>query len=156
MLTFSIPGFGALRLVHLVCDLNGTLAQDGRLLPGIREAIADLARDLHIHIVTADTHGGAADELDGLPASLEIIPPADQARAKRTFVERLGPETVVALGNGMNDREMLAAAALGIAVVQGEGAAAATLASADVVVFAASDALGLLRNPGRLVATLRD
>ncbi|ABS25256.1 HAD family hydrolase [Anaeromyxobacter sp. Fw109-5] len=156
MLTIPIPGFGELRLVHLVSDFNGTLARDGRLVPGMREVLADLARDLRIHVVTADTHGGAAEELDGLPVSVEIIPPGGQGRAKRAFVDRLGAETVVALGNGLNDREMLAAAALGIAVVQGEGAAAATLASADVVVTAASDALDLLRHPRRLVATLRD
>lgn len=156
MLTIAIPGFGELRLVHLVSDFNGTLARDGRLLPGIREAIADLSRELRILVVTADTHGGAADELDGLPVSLEIIPPVEQARAKRAFVERLGAGTVVALGNGLNDREMLAAAALGIAVVEGEGAAAATLASADVVAYGARDALELLQRPKRLVATLRD
>lgn len=156
MLTIPIPGFGELRLVHLVCDLNGTLAHDGRLLDGIREVLAELARDLRIHVVTADTHGGAAEQLGDLPVSLEILPPGGQARAKRALVERLGAETVAALGNGANDREMLAAAALGIAVIQGEGAAAATLAAADVVVTSARDALELLRYPRRLVATLRD
>ncbi len=156
MLTIPIPGFGELRLVHLVCDFNGTLARDGQLLEGIREVLAELARELRIHVVTADTHGGAAEQLGGSPVSLEIIPPGDQARAKRAFVERLGAEAVVALGNGANDREMLAAAALGIAVVEGEGAAAATLAGADVVVTSARNALELLRHPGRLVATLRD
>ncbi len=156
MLTIDIPGFGELRLEHLVCDFNGTLAHDGRLLPAVREVLTELARELRIHVVTADTHGGAAEQLGGLPVSLEVIPPGGQARAKRAFVERLGAEAVVALGNGANDREMLADAALGIAIVQGEGAAAATLASADVVVTSAQDALELLRHPRRLVATLRD
>jgi soluble P-type ATPase len=156
MLTIDIPGFGELRLAHLVCDFNGTLAHDGQLLPGVREALAELARELRVHVITADTHGGAAEQLAGLPVSLEVIPPGGQARAKRAFVERLGAQGVVALGNGANDRELLAASALGIAVVQGEGAAAATLASADVVVTSARDALELLRHPRRLVATLRD
>ncbi len=156
MLTIDIPGFGELRLAHLVCDFNGTLAHDGRLLPGVRDLLAELAGELRIHVVTADTHGGAAAQLAGLPVSLEVIPPGSQARAKRAFAERLGAEGVVALGNGANDRELLAAAALGIAVVQGEGAAAATLASADVVVTTVRDALELLRHPTRLVATLRD
>ena len=156
MLSISIPGFGELRLAHLVSDLNGTLAHDGRLLPGVAEVIAALAGDLRIHVVTADTHGRASQELRDLPVSLEIIPPVDQARTKRALVERLGADRVVALGNGRNDREMIAAAALGIAVVQREGAAAVTLARADVVVPTALDALELLRNPRRLVATLRD
>lgn len=156
MLSISIPGFDDLRLADLVSDFNGTLAQDGRLLPGLREVLGALAADLRIHVVTADTHGSAAQELRGLPLSLEVIPPANQAAAKRAFVERLGPSGVVAIGNGRNDREMLAVAALGIAVVQAEGAALEALASASVVVPTAMDALGLLRHPRRLVATLRD
>ncbi len=156
MLSLSIPGVAELRLEELVSDFNGTLAEDGRLLPGVREALADLATDLRLHVVTADTHGSAAQELRGCPVALHVIPSSGQAAAKRAFVERLGPARVVALGNGRNDREMLAAAALGIAVVQVEGAAPAALAAADVVVATALHALSLLRNPARLVATLRD
>jgi len=156
MISISIPGFGDLRLVDLVSDFNGTLAEDGRLLPGVREALAALATDLRVHVVTADTHGTAAEELRALPVSIEVIAPVNQAAAKRAFVERLGATGVAALGNGRNDREMLAAAALGIAVVQAEGASPETLASADVVVHAAIDALEILRHPQRLVATLRD
>ncbi len=155
MISIAIPGFGDLRLVHLVCDYNGTLAQDGHLLPGVGEALVALAADLRIHLVTADTHGGAAREIHGLPVSLHVIAPANQASAKRAYVETLGSVGVVALGNGRNDREMLAAAAVGIAVLQGEGAASLALASADVVVPSAVDALELLRYPKRLVATLR-
>ncbi|MBV9327442.1 MAG: hypothetical protein JO020_15490 [Chloroflexi bacterium] len=50
---------------------------------------------------------------------------------------------------------MLREAALGIAIVGPEGLAAGALAAADVVVPSISDALGLLRNPKRLIATLR-
>ena len=50
---------------------------------------------------------------------------------------------------------MLAEAALGIAVVGPEGAAAATLAAADVVAPGIFSALDLLANPLRLTATLR-
>lgn len=156
MLSISIPGFADLRLVDLVSDFNGTLAHDGRLLPGVAEVLAALAADLQIHVVTADTHGGSARELQGLPVSLSVIAPGSQAAAKRAFVERLGASGVVALGNGRNDREMLAAAALGIAVLQGEGAAPDAVASADVIAPTAVDALELLRHPQRLVATLRD
>lgn len=156
MLSMTIPGFGELRLTDLVSDFNGTLACDGRLLPGVREALAAVAADLRVHVVTADTHGTVAEELRGLPASDEVIGAMGQAAAKRAFVERLGATGVVALGNGRNDREMIAAAALGIAVVQVEGAAPETLAGADVVVPSATDALALLRAPQRLVATLRE
>jgi soluble P-type ATPase len=35
MIALDIPGFGALRLEHLAVDFNGTLAIDGKLLPGV-------------------------------------------------------------------------------------------------------------------------
>jgi len=50
---------------------------------------------------------------------------------------------------------MLKASALGVAVIQGEGAAFETLASADVVSTDIQSALSLLTNPLRLIATLR-
>lgn len=156
MISVAIPGFGDLELIHLVCDFNGTLALDGRLLPGIADALAELARDLRVHVITADTNGSAARELHGRPVTLELIPSSAQSAAKRAFAERLGAGGVVAIGNGRNDRELVSVAALGIAVMQGEGAAPETLVAADVVVTTALDGLRLLRNPHRLVATLRD
>lgn len=156
MLAVSIPGFADLALTELVCDFNGTLARDGRLLPGVAEALVELSASLRIHVITADTFGSVAAELAGLPVSLTVIPPGGQAAAKRAFVEGLGAASVAALGNGRNDGEMLAAAALGIAVLGGEGAAARTVASAQVVAAGALDALDLLRRPQRLIATLRD
>jgi P-type E1-E2 ATPase len=156
MLAIAIPGFGDLFLEHLVCDFNGTLAQDGQLLPGAAEALATLSASVSIHVVTADTHGGAAAALMDLQLVLHVIPPRQQAAAKRAYVERLGANGVVALGNGRNDVDMLDAAALGIAILQGEGAASAALASADVVASSIGVALDLLLHPQRLVATLRE
>jgi soluble P-type ATPase len=85
-----------------------------------------------------------------------VIPGGGQAEIKRRFVEALGAEGVVAIGNGRNDRLMLAAARLGIAVVQPEGAATETMAAADLVIPTIADALELLAHPLRLVASLRD
>ncbi|HUH94766.1 MAG TPA: ATPase P [Casimicrobiaceae bacterium] len=155
MIALTIPGFGSPRLEHLVLDYNGTLSVDGQLLPGVREALAALAEELVIHVITADTFGLAGVELAGLPVNLTIVPEADQAEAKLAYIERLGPACVFAVGNGRNDRKMLAAAAIGVALVQREGAAAAAIAEADVVAASVLDALELLRHPKRLVATLR-
>ena len=155
MIEINIPGFHNLQLAHLVSDYNGTLAADGKLLPGVRDAIAALAPEIQVHIITADTFGLAASELAGLPARLSIIPVEAQAEAKLAFICGLGAASVVAIGNGRNDRKMLAAAAIGIALIQEEGASAETLACADVVSSSILDALDLLRNPKRLIATLR-
>jgi P-type E1-E2 ATPase len=155
MIALDVPGFGALRLEHLAVDFNGTLAIDGKLLPGVSERLRTLSTGLAIHVVTADTHGTAARSLAGFPCSLEVLPVSGQAEAKRRFVVALGADRVVAIGNGRNDRLMLAAAGLGIAVVQAEGAAAATLAAGDLVAPTIADALDLLIHPLRLLASLR-
>jgi len=155
VIAIDIPGFGKLELARLVLDYNGTLAVDGKLLSGVVDRLRELSGQLEIHVITADTFGVAKAELAGLPLTVAVLPVEDQAEAKRAFVSGLGADKVVAVGNGRNDCLMLAAAVLGIAVIQDEGAAAVTLANADVAARSVSDALDLLRHPKRLVATLR-
>lgn len=155
MIEIDVPGFGALSLAHLVLDYNGTLARDGELIDGVAERLRALADTLEIHVLTADTFGTARRALAGLPCAVTVLGAGDQAAAKAAVVERLGPRQVVAIGNGRNDRLMLERAALGIAVILEEGAAAATLRAADVVATRIDDALALLGAPARLTATLR-
>jgi len=155
MINISIPGFADLKLRYLVSDYNGTLALDGRLLPGVAKLLTELSSQLEIHVITADTFGRAASELAQLPVKLRITPVEDQAQAKLAFIQELGFENVIALGNGRNDRLMLKAAALSIALLQREGASSETLTSAHVISADILDALNLLKNPNRLIATLR-
>ncbi|MBU1001173.1 MAG: ATPase P [Proteobacteria bacterium] len=155
MFRFDIPGRPPLEIIHLVLDLNGTLCVDGDLLPGVAERIRDLAQELYVHVVTADTHGTAARLFSDLPVQLVVLPEGDQDKAKRDFVRDLGASNVAAMGNGCNDRLMLAEAALGVALLQTEGAFATTLLTADVVCREITDALDLLLLPRRLLATLR-
>ena len=155
MIKIDIPGGAPLELDHLVCDYNGTLAHDGRLLEGVSRRLTALAGYLTIHVVTGDTFGLARESLTGLDISLAILAESGQREAKLDYVRRLGGERTVAIGNGSNDRDMLTATALGIAVLGPEGAAGATLAAATVVAPDILAALDLLSNPRRLVATLR-
>lgn len=143
MIELDIPGFGQRQLAHLVCDYNGTLAVDGHLLPGVGELLTTLAAQLHLHVITADTFGLARSQLAGLPVSLSILPADDQANAKKSFVAQLGASSTAAIGNGRNDLLMLETAAIGIAVLQREGAAAITLMSSDLVCPSITDALAL-------------
>jgi len=155
MIELNIPGRGVIQLDHLVSDVNGTLAVDGVMIPGVRSRLLGLGDRLALHLLTADTHGGQAriDEQLGLRA--ERIQPGGEAAAKAAFVRRLGAERVVAIGQGANDAAMLAEAAIGICVVSEEGLAVSTLQSADVVVPDVHCALNLLEKPMRLAATLR-
>lgn len=156
MWTIDIPGFKKLTIEHLVFDFNGTLAIDGKLIPGVSEPLKKLSEQFELHVITADTFGQAANELKGLPVTLKIIEGTGQAKVKEQFVEDLGKETVIAFGNGRNDRFMLQTAALGIVVFQKEGSATVTQQAATVICPTITDALNLLLNPKRLTATLRD
>jgi P-type E1-E2 ATPase len=155
MIELTIPGRGPLRLEHLVTDVNGTLALDGVLIDGLAKRIASLRDRLEIHMLTADTHGrqAAIDELLKLKATR--IQPGNGALAKEKFVRELGAMTVVAIGQGANDAEMLKAAALGICVMSKEGVAVETLVSADILVPDIFAALDLLDKPLRIIASLR-
>ena len=155
MIEISIPGHRDLQLEHLVLDYNGTLACDGEILEGVRRSLDALSQDLEIHVVTADTFGKAKAQLEGFPCRLVVLPVQDQDEAKGAYVERLGADRTACVGNGRNDRRMLKESALGIVVVLGEGAAVESLLAADVVATDIVAALDLLRNPLRLVATLR-
>lgn len=155
MLRLDIPGRPTLELEHAIFDFNGTLACDGVLCEGIRERIESLAGYLQVHVVTGNTFGKAAEQLEGLPCTLTILDATGQSEAKAAHLVALDPEQTVCIGNGFNDRLMLEAAAISIVVVQDEGAAVSSLLAADVAVRNIRDAFDILLNPTRLVATLR-
>jgi len=155
MIKVDIPGFKVLQIEHLVLDFNGTLAVDGELIPGVAQRLNNLASMLTVHVVTADTFGKAAAQLEGVTCSLSVLSPEDQDEAKLAYVNELGAEETVCIGNGRNDRYMLAASALGIAVVLQEGASALSFTAADVICPDILSALDLLTHPLRLTATLR-
>ena len=155
MIKIDILGHGELRLRFLVTDYNGTLACDGTLISELIPLIQALSADLEVHVVTADTFGAAAKNLRTLPVKLTILPPDRQDRGKADYLRQLGAQSTVCLGNGRNDMLMLRDAALGICVTEAEGTCVQTLQAADIVCRTAKDALNLLLNPKRLIATLR-
>jgi P-type E1-E2 ATPase len=156
MLRIDIPEGPTLELEHLVCDLNGTLARDGLPLPGVAERLRLLAERLEVVILTADTNDTAGGLAAELGVRVERLGPGRGGEQKAAYLRRLGPEHCAALGNGANDVLMLREAALGVAVIGREGAAAGALLAADVVCYEPTEALDLLLHPNRLVATLRE
>jgi soluble P-type ATPase len=155
MIEIDVPGFGLIHIEHLVSDFTGTLSVDGKLLSGVREQLNRVAESLQVHILTADTFGKARAELEGIPCDVHILTGESHDVQKEEYVEKLGPERVVAFGNGNNDRKMLKVARVGIAVSEGEGCAADAIMAADVHVTSANSGLDLLLNTKRLKATLR-
>ncbi len=155
MIEISIPGYKKLQLKYLVLDYNGTLAFDGQIIAGVKECLETLSSKIQIHVLTADTFGKVRSRLEGVSCELSILSEDNQDIAKLKYVKRLGYEHAVCIGNGRNDRLMLKEAALGIAVILEEGAAAETLFAADIVCTNIISALEMLVNPLRLTATLR-
>jgi len=160
MIELEIPNFGRLALEHLVLDFNGTVALDGELLPGVAEKLIELSKTLQLNVLTADTHGTVRDKLAALPVtvavlSADISPPLPEDQAKRDHLQQLGPQRCAFVGNGRNDHLALRAAALGIALIQNEGASPLSIMAADVVMPHIDAALDLFLHPARMKATLR-
>ena len=148
MIRIDIPQRGIIELQHAVFDVNGTLAVDGIPIPGVVDRLKALGEHLSLHALTAGTHGNIAELERVLGFPLHIIASGEE---KLHYVEQLGPAHVIAFGNGMNDVGMLRLAAIGVAVLAGEGVAIGALQAADVLAPGPVDAIDLVLNPKRLV-----
>jgi soluble P-type ATPase len=155
MLEIDIPGFGQLRLEHVVFDYNGTLACDGKLLSGISDSLKELSKNLKLHILTADTFNLVRKEVKNLPVTLHILKSGKEAEQKKAYIQQLGYKHVVCFGNGNNDRFMLKAAALGIVVMEREGCSLSATSAGDILVRNIKEGIELLFEPVRIKATLR-
>jgi len=152
MIRIDIPQRGIFELYHAVFDVNGTLAVDGLPVLGVVDRLKALGEHLSLHALTAGTHGNIAELQKVLGIPLQIISSGEE---KTHYVEHLGPAHVIAFGNGTNDVGMLRLAAIGVAILAGEGVASGALQAADVLSLGPVDAIDLVLWPKRLVATLR-
>ena len=155
MLDIEIPGFGSVKLQHLVSDYTGTLSHNGNLVPGVEERLKQISEFMDIHVLTSDTFGTAESELKGLPCKLKVLEGEYHDLQKEEYVDRLGASSVVAFGNGNNDRKMLRVAKIGVAVTGKEGSAVDILMAGEVYITDNNMGLELLIYPKRLKATLR-
>jgi len=151
----EIPNYKTITLEHIVLDYNGTIAKDGKLKSEVKNLLPQLCERYTVHVITADTFGSVKAELKGFEVTVTVLTTNDHTQEKATYIEELGKAESVAIGNGNNDSEMLKSAILGIAVIGDEGCATATLLQSDITTTSIEDALMLLLNEKRLVATLR-
>lgn len=143
---------GTIELQHAVFDINGTLAIDGIAAQEVVNMLRQLSAQLSIHLITAGTHGHLAQLEQTLGFPIRLI---EKGEEKVRYVQQLGPEHVIAFGNGLNDVGMLRLAVLGVAVMTREGVASRAVQAADILVSSPIYALELLLKPNRLIATLR-
>lgn len=155
MITIDIPGYKKLIIEQVVFDYNGTLGNNGLLDSGINHLIEALSKNVDIFVVTADTYGTVEEACKDLNVKIHILKSGDAVKEKAAFVEALGCDHTVCVGNGYNDSEMFERAALAIAIMGEEGVSIKALMNADIAVKNSKDALMLLNNPRRIIATLR-
>ena len=156
MISVDIPGWGTMEIENVVLDLNGTLATDGKIPSEVKKKINALAGQVKIYVLTADTHGTAAEEIREMKVELIKIEGKDTKEGKFNFLKSLDLEKTIAMGNGNNDQFVLKEAGVGIAILGDEGISVIALKQADIMVKNISDALDLLLKPKRLMTTLRE
>ena len=154
------PGAGSWEIRVLVTDFSGTLSCGGKLTAGVQRRLLQLDELVDIHVLTSDTFGTVRRELANIPAHIHVLESDRHDLQKRRFVqEECETASVLALGNGNNDRLMLLAVrdagGIAVAIDNGEGCATATLQSANLCIRGAAEALDLLLDPNRLKAGLR-
>jgi soluble P-type ATPase len=154
----EIPGLGNRNIKTVVSDYTGTHSFNGKVRAQVKARLRQLARQLELHIITADSFGTAARELKGI-AKPYLLKSDKHDVEKEEYVARFDLKHVAAFGNGNNDRRMLKAVreggGLAIAVDNGEGCAIDAVLNAHLFIVGALNALDLLLNPTRCKATLR-
>ncbi len=151
----TIPNVKTLDLEHIVCDYNGTIAKDGFVLPEVKGLFEELSKRYTLHVITADTFGSVHEQLEGYHVTIKVLHSEHHTQEKAEYIAQLQADKCAAIGNGGNDQEMLASAAIAIAILGDEGCAKETLMRADIVCKNIQDALSLFIHTKRLVATLR-
>jgi soluble P-type ATPase len=154
-MTIDIPYHKTLTLKHVVLDYNGTIAKDGVLIKEIEPLLFALDQHYRVHVITSDTFGTVKAQLSGFNILVKVLQSNNHTDEKSLYLDTLSAENCIAIGNGSNDMAMLQNAALGIALIGDEGCSTQTMLASDVVCTNIMDALELLLNPKRLVATLR-
>ena len=151
----EIPGYKNLDLKYLLLDYNGTIALDGCISEPIKLLIHEIATQLEVFVLTADTHGTAAAECAGLPVTLKTFPTDSAMHSKLEILKSLENDSCCAIGNGRNDILMCTNAALSICIMGDEGCCSKLIEHTHVTVKSIENALELLLKPKRLIATLR-
>ena len=117
----EIPNFKNIEILNIVCDYNGTIAKDGIVLPQVKALFQELSKEYKLFVITADTFGSVASQLEGFGVSIKILSSKDHTNEKAEFIKELKEENSIAIGNGNNDALMIKNAGIGIAVLGDEG-----------------------------------
>lgn len=151
----EIPGRQTFDIQHIIFDYNGTIALDGKVMSDVKLKIQQLAGLVNFHVVTADTYGTAERELQGIPCTVINLANSPDFSSKVEYLNFLGSQNTLSVGNGFNDKELLKQSRIGVALIQDEGLCVETLIAADIVCKSVMDVFAYIEKPNRLKATLR-
>jgi soluble P-type ATPase len=152
----EIPGRKKIEVDNLILDFNGTIAENGLLIPGVEDRIIAISEFLKISVVTADTYGNVEKQMLKLPVETVIIPKKEQDKLKLKYLLELGPEKTISMGNGRNDMLVLKKSVLGIGIIKSEGCYSGVISASDLLYTDVLNALDCLIYPERLIAALRN
>lgn len=80
-----------------------------------------LAKRAKIYVLTADTRSRAEQILEKLKAETILLSGDNTSREKVEFIQAIGANRTVAIGNRYNDHLMVKEAALGLCIIGREG-----------------------------------
>jgi soluble P-type ATPase len=150
---YNIPGSDEINIETIILDLNGTLSVGGIIVEGVKERLVKLkALGFKLVFFTGNTRNDADAIAEGLGIEWKM---AKTAEDKRDLALSMNPDTCASVGNGLIDVELMKAVKLRIVTLQAEGVHTQTLINSDIVVPSIIDALDLLIDKQRLIATLR-
>jgi soluble P-type ATPase len=156
MKIYNIPNGKSLEIRNILFDINGTIQFDGNISREISQKIMELKEFFNIILVSADTRGNLKELAELLKVRYEKL---DQNRPehkqKGEIIEKYNKDHTIAVGNGKNDELMLSKAILGIVVIGSEGASVKAINAADIVVNNPIDAINIILDEKKVIATLR-
>jgi len=156
MKIYEIPNYKRLEIENILLDINGTIQFSGKISEELKQKLIELKQKFQIILISADTRGNLKEIASELGVNYEkLTKKRSEREQKEKIVEKYNKENTIAIGNGNNDELMLKKAALGIAIIGSEGASIKAINSADIIVTNPIDAIDLILEEKKLIATLR-
>ncbi len=154
MISIERPGQSHLEIEFILIDFEGTLAQDRRVHPKVKDKINLLSKRTKIYILAKGEAKLVEEMLKKVRAEGTYLKEGKTSEKKLDLLRKLGATRTAAIGNGIDDIPMIEEAVLGICVMGKEGTSSEAMKKADIVFLNILDALDFLLKPLRQEATL--
>ena len=155
MIAIQRQGREPVEIEFILMDFEGTLASHRRVHPKAKDKINLLSKRTKIYILTTGEKEVVSEVLKKVKAEIVYLPERGISEKKLDLLRQLGPTRTVAIGNGVDDAQMIEEAGLSICIMGKEGTSVEAMIKADLIFTNILDALDFLLKPLRQKATLR-